>query len=554
MKKTGIKSDYIFSISWEVCNKVGGIYTVLSTQAKTLMERTEATLVYIGPLFEGKKYTDFIEDEKIFAQWREEAKHDGLNVKIGRWNVPGKPIAILVDFTPFYSIKNEVYADAWRLFGVDSLHAYGDYDEASLFSYAAAMVVKSLYTRHLDRSGTIYYHAHEWMTGLGALFIKHYIPSVATIFTTHATSIGRSICGNNKMLYDYFEGYNGDQMSRELNMESKHSVEKQTAHRVDCFTTVSELTAKECRQLLEKEPDVVTVNGFESDFLPSSEASFEKKRAAARKRILTVANRLTGKAYSEETIIVGIGGRYEFRNKGIDMFLDSMKELLNRDADHSQQILALINVPGWVESAREDLQMALKSRKRSTVPLDYPYITHKLYNMDSDRMVETIVRCGFDNENSRGVSVVLVPCYLDGNDGIFNMSYYDLLIGHDLALYPSYYEPWGYTPLESTAFRVPTITTDLAGFGLWVNTICGIYSTLESGVEVVHRTDSNYHQAVNQIVDAIIRWKQMAPEQRECVRKSAFDIAKQALWSNFINYYLKAYSVAKSKIESETIS
>ena len=546
MKNKIRKPNYLFSISWEVCNKVGGIYTVLSTQAKTLQERIDATLVYIGPLFsENDNNPLFIEDDKVFADWQKHVlETEGMTVKAGRWNIPGKPLAFLVDSTPYYKYKNEIYSQAWNLFQVDSLHAYGDYDEASMFSYAAAMAVKSFYDFYLNEESTVIYHAHEWMTGLGALFIKHFIPQAATLFTTHATSIGRSICGNNKLLYEYFEGYNGDQMARELNMESKHSIEKQTAHLVDCFTTVSDLTARECTQLLEKTPHVVTVNGFENGFLPSTPAQFDKKRKAARKRLLTVANRLTCATFTDDTVIVGIGGRYEFRNKGLDMFIESLKQLRDDERSAGKKVLAYINVPGWVQEPRMDLQERVNSKVKASEPLSMPVVTHWLHNMRDDRLLNAMAAAGFKNDKDDDIKVILAPCYLDGNDGIFNMSYYDLLIGQDIALYPSYYEPWGYTPLESAAFRVPTITTDLAGFGLWVNSIKKRYAVLKDGVEVIHRTDNNYFEAALQIKEAMIYWLQLSADKRDKIRTAAGDIAEKALWTNFITYYEKAYKMA----------
>ncbi|MBR4845042.1 MAG: glycogen/starch synthase, partial [Bacteroidaceae bacterium] len=325
--------DYIFEVSWEVCNKVGGIYTVLSTRAKTILTQTNAQLVFIGPdLWKDTENPLFKEDKRLLAGWRKKATEEGLGIRVGRWNIPGAPVAVLVDFTPYYNIKNEIYAEAWNLFAVDSLHAYGDYDEASMFSYAAARVAESYYNHIIAKdakegvSPKVIYQAHEWMTGLGALFLKHWIPSIATIFTTHATSIGRSIAGNMKPLYDYMSGYNGVQMASELNMESKHSIEKQSAHRVDCFTTVSEITDIECTQLLEKPADVILVNGFEDDFVPKG-AAFTAKRKEARKVMLNVAGHLLGQQFADDTIIVSTGGRYEFRNKGIDILLESLKRL-----------------------------------------------------------------------------------------------------------------------------------------------------------------------------------------------------------------------------------
>ena len=247
MAKKQLLPDYIFESSWEVCNKVGGIYTVLSTRAKTLQEALQDKIVFIGPDFWKEQESPYFkEDKTLFADWQGEASKQGLKVRVGRWTVPGEPVAILVDFNPFFEKKDEIYGWLWEHYQVDSLHAYGDYDEASMFSYAAALVVESYYNHYLDNSKRVIYHANEWMCGLGALYINNKLPQIGTIFTTHATSIGRSIAGNMKPLYDYLFAYNGDQMAGELNMQSKHSIEKQTAHYVDCFTTVSDITAKEC--------------------------------------------------------------------------------------------------------------------------------------------------------------------------------------------------------------------------------------------------------------------------------------------------------------------
>ena len=546
--------DYIFEVSWEVCNKVGGIYTVLSTRAKTILEKTGAQLIFIGPdVWKETENPLFKEDKRLLAGWRKKATEEGFEIRIGRWNIPGNPIAVLVDFTPYYNIKNEIYSEAWNLFGVDSLHAYGDYDEASMFSYAAARVAESYYNhviakeaKKMTEAPKVIYQAHEWMTGLGALFLKHWIPSIATIFTTHATSIGRSIAGNMKPLYDYMSGYNGDQMASELNMESKHSIEKQSAHRVDCFTTVSEITDVECTQLLEKPADVILVNGFEDDFVPKG-AAFTAKRKEARRVMLNVASKLLGQQFADDTIIVSTGGRYEFRNKGIDILLESLNRLAN-EPSLDRDVLAFINVPAWVKGPRKDLQERLESPLHAVTPLETSVISHELYNMDDDKALSMMRAIGLNNRPENRVKVIFVPCYLNGNDGIFNLPYYDLLPGDDLAVYPSYYEPWGYTPLESVAFHVPTITTDLAGFGLWVNSLKGEYSQLEDGVKVIHRTDSNWDEAADEIKNSILAFTKMDDKMVTQLRRRAADIAKKALWDKFVKYYLEAYDIALSKI------
>ncbi len=541
--------DFIFESSWEVCNKVGGIYTVLSTRAKTLQERLGDGLIFIGPdCWRDNECPYFEADDTLLSEWKAVAASEGLNLKIGRWTVPGRPIAVLVDFFPFFEQKNDIYARLWENYQVDSLHAYGDYDEASMFSYAAGRVVESYYRHYLnDNKHRVIYHANEWMTGLGALYINKVLPQVGTIFTTHATSIGRSICGNNKPLYDYLEAYNGDQMARELNMESKHSIEKQTAKYVDCFTTVSEITANECRQLLDKECDVVLPNGFEDNFVPKG-AAFTAKRKAARKTLLHIANCLTGKTFSDDALIVSTSGRYEFRNKGIDIFVEAMGRL-RYDERLQKDVVAFIEVPAWMREPRKDLQERLASGQLFTTPLEWPQLTHWLNNMQDDRVLNMCTQLGIWNRPKKKVTLIFIPCYLTGDDGIVNKSYYDMVLANDLCIYPSYYEPWGYTPLEAVAFKVPCVTTDLAGFGLWANLELGKNGEIEDGVKVIHRTDYNYQEVAEQIKTTISDYSLMTPEQMAKTRTNAAKLSKKALWSKFIKHYYKAYDIALRKAE-----
>lgn len=548
MATTLLTPDYIFESSWEVCNKVGGIYTVLSTRAKTLQNRLKDKIIFIGPDVIKDENPYFTEDNKLFSDWNAQTKKEGLVLKIGRWNIPGNPIAILVNFNQFYKDKNDIYTWTWEHFQVDSLHAYGDYDEASMFSFAAAKVVESFYDFYLDESQKVIYHGNEWMTGLGLLYLSYKKPQIATIFTTHATSIGRSIAGNNKPLYDYLFAYNGDQMSYELNMQSKHSIEKQTAKYTDCFTTVSEITANECKELLDKPVDFILPNGFENDFVPKG-AEFNKKRKIAREHILNVANALLGTDLDDNTLIVSTSGRYEFRNKGVDVYIEAMNRL-QRDNRLNKTILAFIDVPGWVGEPREDLKERLESGQKYDTPLSVPMITHWLHNMSQDNVLGMLKYLDMQNRKDDKVKLIFLPCYLNGTDGIFNMKYYDLVLGNDLCIYPSYYEPWGYTPLEAIAFKVPCITSDLAGFGLWANSEFGRYGEISDGVKVIHRTDYNYSEVADKIKDTVAEFSNMTDTEIKKARSNAEKLSKKALWSNFIKYYYQAYDFALKRAES----
>ena len=535
--------DFIFETSWEVCNKVGGIYTVLSTRAKTLQEIMQDRIVFIGPdCFNGEENPYFFEDKALFNDWLAVAKHDGLSLKIGRWNTPGTPIAFLVDFKASYADKNKFYGELWERYGVDSLHAYGDYDDSAMFSYATAKVVESFFRFYLCNCTNVIFHANEWQTGFAALALRHDVPEIATIFTTHATGIGRSIAGNNKPLYDYLQAYNGDQMADELNMQSKHSIEKQTAHYVDCFTTVSDITAVECKELLDKPVDAVLPNGFEDDFVPKA-TLFTKKRNAARKRLLRIAEALTGSKLDDNTLIVSTSGRYEFRNKGIDVFIEAINKL-RHDEELQRDVVAFIEVPGWVARPRTDLQERLATNKTYDTALFLPLVTHELHNMDADCVLNMARHLGIANAPTDKVKLIFIPCYLNGDDGIVNMSYYDVVLGNDLCVYPSYYEPWGYTPLESIAFKVPCITTDLAGFGLWANQLKGKFCEITDGVKVIHRTDNNYFEVADSIKQTIKEYAAMDKKTVEKCRANAQKLSKKALWREFIQAYKTAYDIA----------
>lgn len=535
--------DYLFESSWEVCNKVGGIYTVLSTKAHTLQQMFNDKVIFIGPDVWGPANApDFIEDDTLFADWKKHARTtDKLKMKVGRWNVPGTPPVVLVDFKPFFSERDAFFYSMWENFRVDSMHAYGDYDESCIFAYAVGKVIESFYNFYnlSDKKVTALFN--EWMLGMGALYVQKQLPAIATLFTTHATSIGRSIAGNNKALYAYMDGYNGDQMAKELNMEAKHSLEKQAAHHVDCFTTVSDITACECKQLLDKAPDIVTPNGFEPNFVPEGK-EYTKKRAEARKTLINVAEKLLGCSISPDALLVSTSGRYEYRNKGIDVFIEAMNRVRN-SGELQREVVAFLMVPAWVRDARADLKEVIEKNIQTTSPMQMPFITHWLNLMDQDKVLNYISHAGFTNQASEKLKIIFVPCYLDGRDGIFNKPYYDLLIGMDVTVYPSYYEPWGYTPLESVAFGIPTVTTNLAGFGLWAEkSVSG--KNISEGVAVIERTDFNYFDVADAITTSILSLVKKDEKEIGEIRKRCFKLAKQAEWSKFIVFYQKAFSDA----------
>ncbi len=545
MMNVKLAPDHLFEVSWEVCNKIGGIHTVISTKALTVTKKLGDHYMLIGPDLSREGINpEFEEDPELLKLWRLSVYKEGIRIRVGRWKINGNPIAILVDFTSLFPKKDEILSSLWEDFHVDSLSGQWDYIEPVLFGYTAGMVISSFVENFCASTDKVVAHFHEWMTAAGGLYLRKNSPYIGTVFTTHATVMGRCIAGNHLPLYNDLAKFNAVELARQFNVTAKHSIEKMASMYHDMFVTVSDITANECKYLLGREVDLVTPNGFENDFVWEGE-ELQRKRAAARKAMIEVAEACLGVKFDGDPLIIGTSGRYEFRNKGLDIFMDSLKQLaisneLNRD------ILAYITVPAGNHGARADLQAHLADPSKPIDPEQYRFSTHYIENRQYDPISQSIDNSVLADPASR-VKVIFVPTYLNCNDGIFNKNYYELLVGMDVTVFPSYYEPWGYTPLESIAFGVPALTTTLSGFGMWVNKL-----REHSGVEVIRRDDYNDKEAVLDIAEALLRFTELTPAKIERARESAVEIAKAALWERFFEHYEEAYSEAIERSISRT--
>ena len=549
MKNAILKPDYLFEVSWEVCNKVGGIYTVIATKALHMQEELGKHHILIGPdvWMHRAENPDFLEDPTLYSSWKQAASAEGLRLRIGRWNIPGKPIAILVDFKHYLPKADEVLGTFWNEYGVDSISGNWDYKENVLFGWAAGKTIESFWNYNLQGTEKVVAQFHEWQTGAGVLQLKSSGIPVATAFTTHATMMGRCIAGNNLPLYDAMSSYDGDTLARQFGVVAIHSMEKTSALNADVFTTVSSITARECRQFHGREVDVVTPNGFENSFTPASDQAYEELHDKARARLREVASAMSAEEVPANSIYIGIGGRYEFRNKGIDVFIDALDKL-NRSGYEGRCIQAFIMIPSGHHGPDRDVVAKLAGQGN---PNYQTQTSHYLQNAEYDTITRRFRETGLVNALGDKVKVYFVPSYLNGNDGVFNMRYYDLLCGLDLALFPSYYEPWGYTPLEALAFRIPTLTTSLAGFGVWVK---DHYKKEHPGITVLDRTDSNYADVVDGVVERVKEIAALELPERDKYRENAREVAQIALWDNQIKYYQEAYSIALGKVQERKAS
>ncbi len=531
--------DYLFEVSWEVANKIGGIHTVLATRASLLQESLGQRYITLGPdVWQHKENPEFVPDETLFSSWQSKARAEGLQVRVGYWNVKGKPIAILVDFSQYISQKDDILTYYWDIQQLDSLGASWEYTESVLFGYAVAKVLESFIHFQVGSRERSIVHCHEWMTGTTLLYLKHQLPQVGTIFTTHATVLGRSIAGNGWSLYNYLNDYNPSELAYRFGVHHKHFLEEKATQNADIFTTVSDITAKECIQFLHRTPEVITPNGFDKDHL-ALKADFLSKRAKATDKLLQVARTLTGEAYRKKPFFVGISGRNEFRNKGIDVFIEALRKL-NLDGNFQKEVVAFILIPSEHQAPNQGEQL---------------YVTHYIQNEYENIILSKLKEAQLFNLPEDKVKVVYCPSYLFGNDGVFNMTYYELLTGLDLTVFPSYYEPWGYTPLESLCFGIPTVTTTLAGFGTWAK---AKFPTEHTALEVLERDDHNYEEVVTGVVRQIEKIATLLPNEYEALWEDAQQIGRAALWEQFITYYQRAYTqtllVIEKRIENLPIT
>ncbi|HQB29144.1 MAG TPA: alpha-glucan family phosphorylase [Syntrophales bacterium] len=531
---------FLFEVSWEVCNKVGGIHTVLRTKVQSAKERFGDNYVLIGPDFGNN--AEFEETkEDLWPGVKEDLKKRNLTCRCGRWTIEGHPRVILVGNIGKYP-QNELLFQLWQDFGVDSIRGAWDYIEPVLYSTAFGEVIAVLFDRMVREDEPVVAQFHEWMMGAGLLYVKKHVPEIGTVFTTHATVLGRSLCGNRIDIYSSMESISPKEMASKMNVEAKHSLESVTARECDCFTTVSEITAKEASHFLQRVPQVVLPNGIDIGTIPDVTAKpglFEKERG----RLLEFfSSFLQRKLDGGRCRIFLISGRYEFFNKGIDLFLEALGDLNRffREKGRNDEVVALLSVIAGHYGISPETQQIMKGQAVQRGGITR-VSTHQLHDPQRDPIWNKCNDQGLLNGPDDRVSVVFMPGYLDGYDGLLNRPYYDVLSGCDLGVFPSYYEPWGYTPLECAAYGVPTVTTNLAGFGLWVK---HNFENGNQGVLILPYEGQSHGEIVANLKEHMLRVLEWPDEERWRQKRKARDIAEHADWKEFYLFYMEAYRIA----------
>ncbi len=594
-KQTKISCDKLFEVSFEVCNRVGGIYRVLESKADKMTEYYGNNYFLIGPYYKEKARGEFkeeappVEMRKVFQKLEVE----GIRCHYGRWLVKGKPIAILVDFSDYFYKINDIKKELWENFGVDSLNTGYDFNEPVCWSYAVGRIIREVAAQYNNKK--IVGHFHEWLSGAGLLYLKQSKSKVKTVFTTHATSLGRSMAFHSINFYSMLNEISPDEEARKYNVFGKHSIEKISAKESDIFTTVSEITGIEAEKFLERKPDIILPNGLDIEKFLSFEDIVVKHRLQ-RRRLRNFVASYFFPYYSfniEETLFYFIIGRNELRAKGIDIFIESLG-VLNRkmkEENSKKTIISFLFIPAdtrgtnpsllenveyfkdiqeSVEGAMPDIEEKIlyhiasekELSKKNLINEEYLLdIEKKLHRMQrkeespslsthhlnslNDEIINKLKEANLLNQKEDKVKVIYYPIYLTGHDGLSNLNYEEALEACHLGVFPSFYEPWGYTPLEAAALGVSSVTTDLAGFGKFRQTLPTKKN--KPGIYILERANNSDEKVVMDLYNFLYKFMKTKRRERVENKIEARKIASQADWKNFVLNYIKAHNKAVEK-------
>lgn len=533
------KNIFLFEVSWEVCNKVGGIYTVLRSKLRQVLKSFGDDYILIGPLLKENRH--FIEDNSVRCATIKKILTDkNINCKVGYWDTGVKPLVILVDFENRYKLDVLLY-NLWADFGIDSLASNYEFYEPILFSTAAAEVIEVLSQADTTKDKTVIAHFHEWLCGAGLLYIKKHCEKIPTVFTTHSTVLGRALSNNNKSIYNLPQSFipNVEVKKYGVSTSAKHLLEVASAKHATCFTTVSEVTAKECYVILGRYPDKILMNGL--DIERKRNIVSESIIGATRAKLREIAAKVIGTNLPENTLLMITSGRYEFHNKGFDVLINSLAQLETKLTKESPPIVVFFFIAENIRTKEDSLlngNATLLNEQKNAIGI----AVNQIKNVNTDSIIKACIDNNF-KQTDRKIHIVYSDAYLNGTDGVFDIIYEQVLASCDISIFPSYYEPWGYTPLESIAYGVPTLTTDLAGFGLW---ICSLKKECMYAINMLPRKGINDIDFTNSLTNYLLDFVEKTSDHAfiAAIHATAFEIAKFADWEHMYGEYLEAYDEA----------
>lgn len=596
------RSDYFFEVSYEVANKIGGIYQVISSKAKEMRKYYGDNFYTIGYFDPEKSRKDFkpANPEKlkdIFAELNQE----GIKCYYGRWSVEGEPKTILVDPQGFSSELDRIKGEMWDNYGIDSLTAGPEFDEPLLWGYATGKLLYKLFNHF---GGSKIAQFHEWLSGPALLKLRQEGIDRGLVFTTHATILGRTMSTSPEVDLLSLIRANSGKTIEEVNSEApskygvkaKHLTEKQSCLNTNVFTTVSDITAREAKFILGKAPDLITYNGLNTDSFPSTEElSYQhmKHKEKLKEFIEAYFRPYYDVDLEHDPRIIFISGRYEFSNKGMDLFIDALAEL-NQDLKQKKEdinVFTFFFIPSdtrggkmevmenltiynelqdYIESISSDFKRKLVSllaqgknvKQELTDYIDSEFgqqlkaFSHDFrsegsqnpplsafeLNYEHDQIEERLKERGLRNREEDKIKVVYYPAYLSVSDKLLSMDYYSAVKGCSAGVFPSKYEPWGYTPHETAMSGDLAVTSDMAGFGKFVDQQAR--EGEEKGIYVLRRQGKDYHTIVEELKEILWEIVSTSAESMAAKKQQARRISALASWKRLGSQYIKAHNRA----------
>lgn len=596
-------ADAVFEISYEICNKVGGIYTAVSSKAREISGYYGDKYYAIGFFNPAKSKIEFDEKEipEEFEKVFKNLEKHGIKCHYGVWLIPGRPNTVLIDSSQFIKHVNEIKTDLWNKHKVDSINSDDTFNEPVAWSTAVGMLLTELLKTNTFKNLKCVAHFHEWLSGAGLLYLKENLKNTATVFTTHATTLGRVMAGADIDIFRIVEDgiKKGEiaslDMARQYGVIDRHTMELACANNADIFTTVSSVTANEAEYILGRKPDLILPNGIDLRKFPTAE-EIHIMRKKYRKQTREFFTAYFSRYYDidlEKIRSIFISGRYEFHNKGIDLFIDALGKLNERlKKEKSEKIaVAFIFIPAKIKGENIMIlkNIALYEGMEDNVDNALPDIKEKILNLltggkipenindiltdeflqtyrrmmehftetrglepplsafdlsypeQNDLIIRSLRNNNLLNRKEDRVKVIFYPTYLSSADRLLTLEYEQAVLTCDLGVFPSYYEPWGYTPLESAAMGILAITTDMTGFGKFIE-------GKGNGVYVLKREHREWKEIVEDLANRMYEVVALPADELAKHRIDAKETAALADWKILVKNYIKAHNLALKKV------
>lgn len=589
------KKALLIELGWEVCNQIGGIYTVLRSKSPEMVKEWGDAYCLVGPLNHTQADIEFEDQESgdAISLTVEAMRAEGVEVRIGRWQVSGRPRAVLIGVQ---SLQSKVKEQSKRLLDEQEIIIPPE-DELvrDVVAFSAGVHQFLTLLEGFSKGTPVIAHFHEWMSGVALPLLKHDGWSGHSVFTTHATLIGRYIAMSSERFYSRIADFDDMVEAKKHGIMAQHMLEKASARDADKFTTVSGITALECKHLLGREVDELVPNGLNINrFLALHE--FQQMHTEYKEKLHEFTMGYFFPSYNfelDQTLYFFSSGRFEFRNKGMDLTLEALSKLNQRLIDTGSRktvvFLLITKQPvrsmsvGSLEyaamfrefktiarSVTEEIRKHLIEELAAGHPLDLnemvpevwklrirraqhawhrdwlpPIVTHDLLDDGNDEVINKLRELELFNNAHDKVKVVYHPDFVRSTNPLFSLDYEELIRGCHLGIFPSFYEPWGYTPLETLAMGVPAVSSDLAGFGVYASALRESHE--KAGLYLVNQRGKPKEEAVNQLTDMLFRFCQQNRRQRIAQRNRSEAFAQNFDWTHLIHHYHEVHQQVLSQ-------